>query len=70
MGISEVCSPVTRRGSKVASGQPMSRGARSAPGRGDQAAAPSVPPPTARVSLSTNAEEPATVTVVGPSPEE
>jgi len=32
MGISEVCSPVTRKGSKVGSGQPMSPGARSAPG--------------------------------------
>jgi hypothetical protein len=33
MGISEVVSPVTRRGSKVASGQPLSPGARSDPGR-------------------------------------
>ena len=33
MGISEVISPVTRRGSKVASGQPLSPGARSDPGR-------------------------------------
>ena len=32
MGISDVCSPVTRKGSKVASGQPLSPGARSAPG--------------------------------------
>ena len=31
MGISEVCSPVTRKGSKV--GQPLSPGARSDPGR-------------------------------------
>jgi len=38
MGISEVVSPVTRKSSKVASGQPMSPGARSAPCRGDQAA--------------------------------
>jgi len=44
MGISEVCSPVTRKGSKVASGQPMSPGARSAPGREDAAAAYGVPP--------------------------
>jgi len=33
MGISEVCSPVTRKGSKVGSGQPLSPGARSDPGR-------------------------------------
>ena len=44
MGISEVISPVTRKGSKVASGQPMSPGARSAPGRVDQTEAPSVEP--------------------------
>jgi len=31
MGISETCSPVSRKGSKVGSGQPMSPGARSAP---------------------------------------
>jgi len=41
MGISEVCSPVTRKGSKVGSGQPLSPGARSDPGRGT---ADSVPP--------------------------
>ena len=40
MGISEVCSPVTRKGSKVGSGQPMSPGARSTPGRGDQTEPP------------------------------
>jgi hypothetical protein len=33
MGISEVVSPVTRRGSKVGSNQPLSPGARSDPGR-------------------------------------
>ena len=43
MGISDVCSPVTRKGSKIASGQPMSPGARSAPGREDARAAHSVP---------------------------
>jgi hypothetical protein len=44
MGISEVRSPVTRRGSKVASEQPMSPGTKSAPGREDATAAYSVPP--------------------------
>ena len=44
MGISEVCSPVTRKGSKVGSAQPMSPGARSAPRREDATAAYSVPP--------------------------
>jgi hypothetical protein len=39
MGISEVCSPVQRKGSKVGSGQPLSQGARSSPSKGD-----SVPP--------------------------
>jgi hypothetical protein len=33
MGISEVISPVTRRGSKVGSAQSLSPGARSDPGR-------------------------------------
>jgi hypothetical protein len=36
MGISDVASPVTGKGSKVGSAQPLSPGARSAPGRGDQ----------------------------------
>jgi hypothetical protein len=31
MGISEVVSPISRKGSRVASGQPLSPGARSAP---------------------------------------
>jgi hypothetical protein len=43
MGISDVCSPVSRKGSKVGSGQPMSPGAKSAPGREDATAAHSVP---------------------------
>jgi hypothetical protein len=34
--VKEVCSPVTRPGSKVGSGQPMSPGARSMPGAGDR----------------------------------
>jgi len=67
----EVCSPVSRRGNKVGSGQPLSPGAQSATPRGDEATDPSAPPQlSARVPLSSNAEEPATVTVVGPSPEE
>jgi hypothetical protein len=44
MGISEVCSPISRKGSKVGSGQPLNPGARSAPSRGDQTEAPSVEP--------------------------
>lgn len=45
MGISEVCSPVTRKGSKVGSGQPMSPGARSAPSsHGDQGEPPGAEP--------------------------
>jgi hypothetical protein len=35
MGISEVCSQITRKGSKVGSNQPISPGARSNPSRGD-----------------------------------
>jgi len=43
MGISDVCSPVTRKGSKVASGQPLSPGARSAPGRASGDSVPKQP---------------------------
>ena len=42
MGITDVCSPITRKGSKAAGwGSSLSPGARSAPGRGT---ADSVPP--------------------------
>jgi hypothetical protein len=44
MGIFDVISPVTRKGSKVGSGQPMSPGARSAPSCRDQTEAPSTEP--------------------------
>jgi hypothetical protein len=69
MGISEVNSPVQRKGSKVGSGQPLSPGARSNPSRGETM--DSVPPqPThGRVGHSSG-EEGSTVTIVGPSPEE
>jgi hypothetical protein len=69
MGTSEVCSPVTRKGSKVASGQPLSPGARSNPSRGERM--DSVPAQLihGRVGHS-NGEEGSTVTIVGPSPEE
>jgi hypothetical protein len=58
----EVCSPVTRKGSKVGSGQPMSPGARSMPtDRRD-----SVPPQPMHRG-ATHAEEPGgTVQVTGP----
>ena len=45
MAEKEVCSPVSRVGSKVGSGQPMSPGARSNPSRGDSV--PSQPHNTA-----------------------
>jgi hypothetical protein len=44
MGISDVVSPISRKGSKVGSGQPLSPGARSAPGRVDQTEAPAAEP--------------------------
>ena len=44
MGISDVASPVTRKGSKVASGQPLSPGARSNPDRAGGPKFDSVPP--------------------------
>jgi hypothetical protein len=66
MPIKEVSSPVSRPGSKVGSGQPLSPGARSNPSRRE--GMDSVAPPThGRVS---HGEEGSTVTIVGPSPEE
>ena len=44
MGISDVCSPVSRRGFKVGSSEPLSPGARSDPGRGDQTEPPGAEP--------------------------
>ena len=46
MGISDVSSPVSRKGSKVGSisGTPLSPGARSTPGRGDQTEPPAAEP--------------------------
>jgi hypothetical protein len=70
MGITEVCSPVTRKGSKVGSGQPMSPGARSDPSRRDQTEAPSIQPePQRRDRVATHQEPPiprSTPVVIGP----
>ena len=46
MPIKDVLSPVSRKGSRVGSisGQPLSPGARSAPGRGDQTEPPGAQP--------------------------
>jgi hypothetical protein len=55
MGISEVCSPVTRKGSKVASGQPLTPGARSNPSRGPQM--DSVPPQPAHGRVSKDQQQ-------------
>jgi hypothetical protein len=66
MGISEVCSPVTIRGSKVASGQPLSPGAKSNPSRDDVTAAHSVPSQPLRRSSIHQEETPASLQVVGP----
>jgi len=70
MGISDVASPVTRKGSKVGSRQPLSPGARSAPRRRDQTEAPSVQPePQRRDRAATHQEEPipsSSPVVIGP----
>jgi len=65
--VKEVYSPVSRPGSKVGSSQPKSPGAFSNPsrGRGD-----SIPPQPTRVSRHSGEEPGASVTIVGPSPEE
>jgi len=70
MGISDVASPVTRKGSKVASGQPLSPGARSDPSRRDQTEAPSIQPePQRRDRVATHQAPPipsSTPVVTGP----
>jgi hypothetical protein len=70
MGISEVSSPISRKGSKVGSGQPMSPGARSTPGRGDQTEAPAAEPQLQRRDRAAAHQEPpipgSTPVTVGP----
>ena len=66
----EVQSPVSRKRSKVGSGQPMSPGARSSPSRNEGPQFDSVPPQPARGGTSRHSEKPplpaATTTVIGP----
>jgi hypothetical protein len=64
MGISDVCSPVSRKGSKVGSGQPLSPGARSAPGDRQDSV-----PPQPQHRASTHQEQPipgSTPVTIGP----
>jgi hypothetical protein len=71
MPIKEVVSPVTRRGSKVGSNQPLSPGARSDPGRVEGPRFDSIPPRPSHARVSLGEEgQPAEVTIVGPSPED
>jgi hypothetical protein len=66
MPIKEVQSPISSRSrvGKPASNQPLSPGARSNPGRGDQGASPE--PPAEHVRPANRGEEPAEVVTVGP----
>jgi hypothetical protein len=57
MPMQEVCSPVTRKGSKVGSGQPMSPGARSDPGRLGGPKFDSVPAQPARGRVSQDQQQ-------------
>ena len=70
MPIKDIVSPVTRRGSKVGSSQPLSPGARSAPGRGDQTEPPGAQPePQRRDRVATHQEPPipsSTPVTIGP----
>ena len=70
MGISDVASPITRKGSKVGSRQPLSPGARSDPSRRDQTEAPSIQPePQRRDRVATHQAPPipsSTPVVTGP----
>jgi hypothetical protein len=65
--MAEVESPVTRKGSKVGSGQPMSPGARSNPSRGSGPQTDSVPPQSSHTSRHNEPPLPSsTSVVVGP----
>ena len=67
--MAEVQSPVTRKGSKVGSNQPMSPGARTNPSRGSGPQTDSIPPQSPHGGASKHSESPipaATTTVVGP----
>jgi hypothetical protein len=70
MIMAEVESPVTRKGSKVGSNQPMSPGARSNPSLGSGQRFDSVPSQPTHGGTSRHSEEPplpaATTTVIGP----
>jgi hypothetical protein len=63
----EVQSPVSRRGSKVGSGQPLSPGARSNPSRGDAERDPASEPPQDAARRSRSKPAGAQTTIVGPS---
>jgi hypothetical protein len=58
----EVQSPVSRKGSKVGSGQPMSPGARSNPSRGRTDSIPARP----SYGASRHSAEPAELKITGP----
>jgi hypothetical protein len=68
--MAEVESPVSRKGSKVGSGQPLSPGARTYPSRGAGPQTDSIPPQPTHGGASRHSEEPplpsSTTTVVGP----
>ena len=70
MGISDVASPVTHKGSKVGSRQPLSPGAGSDPSRRDQTEAPSIQPEPHRRDRAAAHQEPpipgSTPVVIGP----
>jgi hypothetical protein len=68
MPIKDVCSPVSRPGSKVGSNQPLSPGAQSSPSRARATAdsVPAQPRHAARASHSSDPGEGAQTKVVGP----
>jgi len=72
MPIKDVISPVSRKGSKVGSisGQPLSPGARSAPGRGDQTEPPTAQPQPERRDRAAVHQEPPIPSSVTIGPEE
>jgi hypothetical protein len=65
--MAEVMSPVTRKGSKVGSQQPLSPGAKSSPSRSGGPQTDSIPPQSPNGGASRHSEEPSgSMEVIGP----
>jgi hypothetical protein len=67
MAEQEVCSPVSRKESRIGSNQPTSPGAKSSPSRGSGPQADNIPPQPSHGGASRHSEEPSgSMEVIGP----